>query len=258
MPRPEGSGGGSENGVALGGEHAGQIGAILLSQRLEFLTELEGALARLHAKEIAARGHEGHRLGGIGHLVSPLIRGGVPGCDGGQTCINRKKQQEGNARRCNFLLRYTAAAMKSAIVLLCLLAFPAIAGEARVIDGDTLEVAGARYRLHGIDAPETRQVCRRGGVDWLCGQEAAAYLRQLVQAQDVQCEARDRDRYGRVVAVCRAGSLDLNREMVAAGLAWAYRKYSRDYEAIEEEAKAAGRGVWSAEAIPPWEWRRRQ
>ncbi|MEL6794848.1 MAG: thermonuclease family protein, partial [Pseudomonadota bacterium] len=41
------------------------------------------------------------------------------------------------------------------IVSLCLLlAGPAQAGTARVIDGDTLDIGDTRYRLHGIDAPE--------------------------------------------------------------------------------------------------------
>ena len=35
-----------------------------------------------------------------------------------------------------------------------------IQGVASVIDGDTLEVRGSRIRLHGIDAPESGQVCR--------------------------------------------------------------------------------------------------
>jgi endonuclease YncB( thermonuclease family) len=148
--------------------------------------------------------------------------------------------------------------MKFAAIFLCLLAFPALAGEARVIDGDTISVGGVRYRMHGIDAPETRQVCRRGGVDWLCGQEAAAYLRQLVRGQDVDCRGRGADKYGRTVAVCHAGGADLNRAMVLAGLAWAYVKYSRDYAADEAEARQAGRGVWASEAIPPWEWRHPQ
>jgi endonuclease YncB( thermonuclease family) len=150
------------------------------------------------------------------------------------------------------------AGMRFAAAILCLLALPAMAGEARVIDGDTLEIAGDRYRLHGIDAPETRQICRRDGLDWLCGQEAAAYLRQLVRGRGVECKARGRDRYGRTVAVCWAGSMDLNQAMVAAGLAWAYLRYGRDYEADEIGARKAGRGVWAGEATPPWEWRRRQ
>ncbi len=32
-----------------------------------------------------------------------------------------------------------------------------ITGKPRVIDGDTLEIAGERVRLHGIDAPESGQ-----------------------------------------------------------------------------------------------------
>ena len=32
-----------------------------------------------------------------------------------------------------------------------------ITGKPRVIDGDTIEIAGERIRLHGIDAPESKQ-----------------------------------------------------------------------------------------------------
>ena len=65
--------------------------------------------------------------------------------------------------------------MRTLIVILCLLATPALAdvtGPARVIDGDTLEVQGERIRLHGIDAPEIRQLCRLDGKPWQCGKEA--------------------------------------------------------------------------------------
>ena len=34
-----------------------------------------------------------------------------------------------------------------------------VTGPARIIDGDLLEVAAERIRLHGIDAPESRQLC---------------------------------------------------------------------------------------------------
>jgi len=38
-------------------------------------------------------------------------------------------------------------------------AFADITGKPRIIDGDTIEVAGERIRLHGIDAPESKQTC---------------------------------------------------------------------------------------------------
>src|SRR5688500_1423168 len=96
--------------------------------------------------------------------------------------------------------------MRAALAgLLCLLTFPALAdvtGAARVIDGDTLDVAGVRVRLLGVDAPEGKQTCERGGVAWLCGQEAGKALRELVGTAVVSCVEHDRDRYKRSVSVC--------------------------------------------------------
>ncbi len=40
-------------------------------------------------------------------------------------------------------------------LLLSTVALADITGQPRVIDGDTIEIAGQRIRLHGIDAPET-------------------------------------------------------------------------------------------------------
>ena len=99
-------------------------------------------------------------------------------------------------------------------------------GPARVIDGDTLDVGGVRIRLHGIDAPESEQICRAGGKRWSCGREAARALAGRIGGRPVGCQERDRDRYGRVVAACSASGVDLNAWMVAEGWAFAYRRYS--------------------------------
>lgn len=150
-------------------------------------------------------------------------------------------------------------AIRLAFLALLLFAGPARAEPAaNVLDGDTLKLNGVTYRLHGIDAPEKTQVCQRDGMDWLCGQEAAAHLRGLVARRRVTCEAQDHDRYGRVVAICRAGGVDLNRAMVRAGLAWAYTQYSRAYEVAELEAQILENGVWARNVLaePAWDWRR--
>ena len=36
-----------------------------------------------------------------------------------------------------------------------------VTGMVRIIDGDTIWISGTKIRLHGIDAPETKQECRR-------------------------------------------------------------------------------------------------
>lgn len=131
----------------------------------------------------------------------------------------------------------------------------AITGSARVIDGDTLKIGTTTIRLFGIDAPEGKQSCKRDGIDWLCGQEAAKALREHVAGRDLSCEARDRDRYKRVVAVCSIEGEDVNRWLVVEGWALAYRQYSKAYVIDEETARDARRGLWAGEFKKPWEWR---
>ena len=150
------------------------------------------------------------------------------------------------------------------IVLSALLAWaaPAIAditGQARVIDGDTIDISGQRIRLHGIDTPEAKQLCEAGGKPWRCGQDATFALTNLIGRTWVTCVQRDKDRYGRIIAVCKVGGpkgQDLGAYMVSKGLALAYRKYSKDYVAAEDSARAAGRGLWRGKFIAPWKWRR--
>jgi endonuclease YncB( thermonuclease family) len=141
------------------------------------------------------------------------------------------------------------------IALACLLTL-ALSGFLRVIDGDTIDIDGVRYRIHGIDAPETRQTCFRDGREWQCGLEASLTMKRLAVGQ-VRCQGIEKDRYGRTVAKCFAGDLDLGRELVRRGLALAYRRYSLDYVADEDHARLNRLGMWAGEFVEPWNWRRR-
>ena len=133
-----------------------------------------------------------------------------------------------------------------------------IIGRASVVDGDTIEIRGTRIRLEGIDAPESRQTCRDGsGRKYLCGQRAAFALALKIGARNLSCQVIDLDRYGRSLATCRMGEIDINAWMVASGWALAYRKYSEAYVADEAAAQASNAGLWAGAFVPPWDWRRR-
>ena len=151
-----------------------------------------------------------------------------------------------------------------AALVTAVLSYPAIAsepsspiiGRASVIDGDTIEIRGQRIRLFGIDAPESRQTCTDAkGAAYRCGQKAAQALDYRISDGVVTCEPKDRDRYGRMVAVCRAYGEDLSAWMTGLGWALAFRRYSTQYVPAEELAERRKAGMWSGQFVPPWEWR---
>jgi endonuclease YncB( thermonuclease family) len=132
-----------------------------------------------------------------------------------------------------------------------------VAGPAKVIDGDTLAVAGQHIRLFGIDAPEAEQTCAApGGKPWHCGKAASEAMRRLTRSEPVRCEGHETDRYSRLVARCWLGSTDLGGALVAKGLAWAFVRYSESYVEAEAEARSSRIGVWQGRAEPPWEFRK--
>lgn len=134
----------------------------------------------------------------------------------------------------------------------------AIVGRASVIDGDTIDIGGERIRLHGIDAPESRQLCQdRDGRNYRCGQRAATALAERIGDRTVSCAREGTDRYGRVIAVCETEAGDLNGWLVREGWAVAYSRYSLKYVPVEITARVAGRGIWAGRFIEPETWRRR-
>ena len=87
----------------------------------------------------------------------------------------------------------------------------------RVIDGDTVELAGGdRLRLLGIDTPEKGE---------LYYDSAAMFLESLVLGQKSRIEYADkrRDRYGRILGfVYVEDTIFVNRRILLAGLGYLY------------------------------------
>ena len=144
------------------------------------------------------------------------------------------------------------------LLLILALAGPAtdasfVARVVGVADGDTITVLQdhqqIRIRLDGIDCPEGGQAF---------GKRAKQFTSELVFAKDVTISPRDVDRYGRTVARVSVGDTDVSLELVRAGFAWHYKRYSADpiLSKAEIEARNAKAGLWAdPHAIAPWDFR---
>lgn len=125
---------------------------------------------------------------------------------------------------------------------------PETAVVAAVIDGDTIRLnTGHTVRYIGINTPEStiRKEC--------FGKEAAEENKRLVESKTVRLE-RDRsetDRYGRLLRYVYVDDIFVNEQLARGGFAES-RAYPPDtakqdvLAAAEQEAREAGRGMWSA------------
>ena len=110
-----------------------------------------------------------------------------------------------------------------------------------VSDGDTITVMrlgrGEKVRLYGIDCPEKGQAF---------GNRAKQFTSDMVFGKEVLVKTHGCDKYGRILGdVFTPDGQSLNQELVRAGYAWWFRRYSNDanLKRLEEEARAAESGV---------------
>jgi len=149
-----------------------------------------------------------------------------------------------------------------ALLLLLALGLPAHAATFRgmvthVTDGDTLWVRPAtsadtvEIRLVDIDAPEGCQPF---------GPEAKRALAALVLHEPVVVRTRGVDDYQRTLAQVQHRGRDVNAWLVREGHAWStgFQRRPGRYERLEDEARQARRGLWSAPgALEPRSFRRK-
>jgi endonuclease YncB( thermonuclease family) len=136
-----------------------------------------------------------------------------------------------------------------AVSLAAILAAPVLADDVRLLDADTIQFNGIKYRLDGIDAPEANQKCRSpDGTLWFCGQAATAALAVHVAGKAVTCTDVGEDRrYGRRVGRCFADGASIESWLVRAGWAVDFKKHSGGRFAIDEDsAREARLGIWAS------------
>ena len=131
-----------------------------------------------------------------------------------------------------------------------------VSGPAVVLDGSHLEVAGRRFKLYGVDAPDIDQTCGDAqGKDYSCGIEARDALRNFAKSGATSCLPRGPNQNDEALAACSAGTTDLARAMIDAGWAVADRARTLFYEAAEEKTRGTKQGLWQGPFVPPAAWR---
>ena len=151
----------------------------------------------------------------------------------------------------------------------------ALAGPSRAVTAEAVEVKGIEVhdgdtiratlpdgrvvvvRLIGVDAPEIDGPYRQAE---LGGAAAAEFARRLLGSGPVTLEpdpsGDDKDKYDRLLRYLRLpDGRDAGSEIIAAGYALAYRKYSysrkASYLEMEKQAKRAERGLWASRTTLP-------
>lgn len=125
-----------------------------------------------------------------------------------------------------------------------------------VKDGDTVELLmngkPQIVRLSHIDCPEKKQPF---------GNNAKQFISDLCFGKMVKVSTDGKkDRNKRLLAeIILPNGKNINKELVKNGLAWHFKKYSKDnsYDILEKQARKLKLGLWKDKApIAPWDWRK--
>ena len=123
-------------------------------------------------------------------------------------------------------------------------------------DGDTFVLIIDRkeqvVRFAHIDCPEKKQPY---------GNKAKQFVSERCFGQYVTIIHNNKfDRNKRLIAeVILQDGTNINKQLIKNGLAWHFKKYSKDteYEELELQARRNKIGLWSdSEPVAPWEWRK--
>ncbi|QQQ19813.1 thermonuclease family protein [Brevundimonas vitis] len=138
-----------------------------------------------------------------------------------------------------------------------MIVLPLICATLLMSDGDsgrciTADGEQHRIRLQGIDAGEVSPFtrCRQQPGIWACSDvarrwaPAARERARALAADGASCTEVDRDRYGRIVAVCTVGGRDMGETLVREGLAISDPIHRNTYGDEQRDAQRASRGVW--------------
>lgn len=135
-----------------------------------------------------------------------------------------------------------------------------ILGPVKVVDGDTIDINGARVHFFGVDAPEIDQKCVIYQLEWPCGKRSIVILERLIGAQPVRCEIIDMPKGSSVTSPVNARcfnfeNLELNAAIIGEGMALPLLRETKRYMASEKHAQLKRIGMWSGRFIAPADWR---
>lgn len=125
----------------------------------------------------------------------------------------------------------------------------------KIADGDSFTILEKnnrqqRIRLYGIDCPENGQPYSK---------RAKQALSDLIFGKELVIREKNKDRYGRVVAVVYVDGININEAMLRQGWAWHFKQFdnNRDWNELEKNARLARIGLWADPApVAPWKYRR--
>lgn len=115
------------------------------------------------------------------------------------------------------------------------------------------------YRLYGVDTCDRDQIANLGRQPWQCGVTAIAWLTSATLGKWVSCNVL-REKDGRKLARCSSSEhADLAADMLKEGVALTLPPEDdqriRAYDAAQEQARKAYRGLWSSQFAMPWNFR---